>query len=94
MPHEATGSQQRKSPVRSQVHLIGEIKRCESDRQEGTTGEHPERRTIRNINYMEVSGAMVMAGEFDIHFILAKVLTMDIVPRENNPDGGNPGGFQ
>jgi hypothetical protein len=42
---------------------------------------------------MEVSDAMVIAGEFDIHWVLAKVLTVDIVPRENRPEVGNPGGL-
>jgi hypothetical protein len=42
---------------------------------------------------MEVSGAMVIAGEFDIHWVLAKVLTVDIVPRENRPEVGKPGGL-
>ena len=90
MPHEAGGSQQRKSSVRSQVHLIDEIKRCESDCQEGTAGEHPECWTVRNIHCTEVSRAMVMAGEFDIHFVLVKVLILDIVPREDYPKVGTP----
>jgi hypothetical protein len=42
---------------------------------------------------MEVSGAMVKAGEFYIHFVLAKVLTLDIVPREAHTEGGKPGGI-
>jgi hypothetical protein len=73
--------------------LIGEIKRRERDREEDAVDEHPERWTIRNKNCMEVSGAMVMAGEFDIHWVLAKVLTVDIVPRENRPEVGKPGGL-